>query len=309
MSTQKSKNPLESVISTQQINDYVKESLISAGAGRPAKVVATPVVKKSVVKMIKEALVTLPRTFLLKTERLSGTAKTVHENLYRAYVEAFNKVSIKLDTAHKEEANPNNSEFRNGKLDQTYNLNSVKLHELYFTNISCMDSEIATGAVPYMRFARDFGTFDNWQFDFMACAMSARNGWAVTVYEPYRDTYMNIVIDGHSAGIPLGAIPVLVLDMWEHAFRDYPDDKKAYISAMMQEFNWSVVEARMVVAERSSLPAIYQIAPIVNGQPEMMLTAADKAMNPPIPTNAPNAPGANVPPQPEAPWGAATYRE
>jgi Fe-Mn family superoxide dismutase len=106
-------------------------------------------------------------------------------------------------------------------------------------------------SLAYMRLARDFGTFDDWQIDFVACALSARNGWAVTVYNCFLDRFMNVVIDLHNINIPLNCYPVIVLDMWEHAyFRDYLSDKQKYVFAMMKELNWEVIEDRVSRADK-----------------------------------------------------------
>lgn len=221
---------------------------------------------------LKEALILLPKSFLMKTEFLSSKAKQAHEALYKSYIEAFNKCSSLLDTANAEEAGANHSPYRSLKVDEQWNLNAVKLHELYFTNISDAASQISVDAIPFMRLARDFGTFDRWQFDFRACAMSAREGWAVTYYEPYRNCYVTCIVDGHNTGIPLCGIPIIVMDMWSHSYyRDYMDDKKSYINAMMRELNWNVIEARMVVAERANIDAVFKIQPIVNTVPDRIL--------------------------------------
>lgn len=255
---------------------------------------------KAIKNVIKEALVAIPQTFNLNTERLSDATKRVHEQLYNSYVDAFNKSSSAIDGSNKHEANVNFSEYRSLKLDENYNLNAIKLHELYFYNISDQASEISVDALPYMRLSRDFGTFENWQFDFMAACRSAKSGWAVLVYEPYKNTYMNVVVDSHNVGLPLAAVPVLVMDMWEHAYVcDYENDKNDYIVAMMREINWNVVEARMALAEKSELDALYMIKPVYNSVPQEML---DNAMSPPI--DQVNAPGevevpATTPPGPE----------
>jgi Fe-Mn family superoxide dismutase len=230
--------------------------------------------KKTDSSVIKEAQVVTPDSFVIKTEKLSMRTKESHVNLYRDYIDKFNKTSSKLDTANKHEAGNNNSDYRSLKIDECYNLNAIKLHELYFDNISDLASEIAVDSLPYIKFSRDFGNFENWQFDFIACALSAREGWVVTVYEPYKNVYMNVCVDGHAVGIPLGSIPVLALDMWSHSYyRDYESDKKPYIVAMMKEINWDVVEARMTVAEKSDLNAIYAIKPIYNNNPEKILNS------------------------------------
>ncbi len=232
---------------------------------------------------LQEALVAIPRNFILKTERLSKGAKEAHFNLYKKYVDSFNKASSELDAVNKRNANSNQSSFRSFKIDENYNLNGMKLHELYWSNISDVQSEISTDSLPYMRFVRDWGTFENWQIDFISTAMSARTGWAICFYEPYKNAYMNVIVDGHNKGVPIGAIPIVVMDMWEHAyFKDYLDDKKSYLIGMMKELNWNVIEARMKVAEQSNLNLIYKITPIINDGPEKLLTAAEKAEQLPI---------------------------
>jgi Fe-Mn family superoxide dismutase len=233
---------------------------------------------------LNEALVITPRGFVLKTENLSKHTKESHEALYRKYTDTFNRVSSELDGSNKFSADSFSSLYRAFKLDECTNLNAIKLHELYFGNISDLVSEIGLDSLPYMKLARDYGSFDNWQFDFMACAMSSREGWAITVYEPYKNCYMNVCIDGHGEGVPVGAVPVAVMDMWSHAFfRDYNIDKKAYLVAMMREFNWDVIEARMIVAERSELNTLYKILPTYKDEAQKLLNQAQQ----PLPSNAP----------------------
>jgi Fe-Mn family superoxide dismutase len=235
---------------------------------------------ESTKKLIKEAINIIPQSFSIKTERLSDAAKKAHEQLYKTYVEAFNKSSSALDAVNVFEANSNKSEYRSQKIDETYNFNAAKLHELYFYNIGDQASEISVDALPYMRLSRDFGTFEKWQFNFLAACKAARSGWAILVFEPYRNVYMNCIIDSHDQHIPVGAIPVLVMDMWEHAyFLDYQANKDDYIVSMLREVNWNVVEARMMLAEKSDLSALYMIRPVYNTQPQDMLNTAS---TPPI---------------------------
>ena len=87
-------------------------------------------------------------------------------------------------------------------------------------------------SLAFMRLERDFGTFDEWQKDFIACCMSSRNGWAITVYNAFLNRYVNIVVDLHSLNVPINCYTIIVMDMWEHSYyRDYLNDKKTYIYA------------------------------------------------------------------------------
>ena len=172
---------------------------------------------------------------------------------FENYVETLNDVSAQLDTANREEANSNHSNFRSLKIDEVYNCNAAFLHALYFENISDLHSKVNMDSLAFIRLERDFGTFDAWQKDFIACSMSSRNGWAITVYNGFLKRYMNVVVDLHNINIPINCYPVIVMDMWEHAYyRDYLNGKKSYIFAMMKQFNWSVIENRFKDGEKIS---------------------------------------------------------
>jgi len=264
-------------LSSKKIN---KDLLSEKNKATASKVSLAEAVKRAR-GVIKEALVAMPQSFSLNTEKLSDITKRTHQQLYSTYVDVFNKTSAALDGADVHQSNRYSSSFRSLKLDEAYNLNAIKLHELYFHNISDQASEISVDALPYMRLARDFGTFENWQFDFMACCKASRNGWAVLVHEPYKNVYMNVVIDSHDAGLPMGAVPILVMDMFEHAYMvDYETAQDDYIVAMMREVNWNVVEARMALVEQAELTALYMIRPVYNAVPQEMLDSASTA--PPI---------------------------
>lgn len=292
MSTNKPSAPAPTTFSSivGDMEKIITESLERVMPSIPAKPAAAPAkqqvsTNKKVAKaVLSEGMVVTPKGFLLKTEKLSAKTKEMHELIYKACVTAYNKASMVLDAASKEEANSSFSNYRSASMDAVYNLNGVKLHELYLGNISDLDSTITLDSIPYIKISRDYGTFENWQLDFMAACMSSRNGWVVTVYDTFKRGYNNVVIDDCDRGIPLGAIPVIVMDMNEHAFnRDYGIDKRSYIVAMMRELNWAVIEARITVAERSQLQDLWMILPLVNSQPTVMLnTAAAQAAPVPV---------------------------
>lgn len=191
------------------------------------------------------------KPFDINTEFLTKKNIASHKELYDNYVSSFNRISAELDAVNRDDANLNHSLFRSLKVDEAYNLNALWLHELYFSNISDLRSEIAMDSIAYMRLERDFGSFDAWQKDFIACALSARNGWVVTGYHMYLQRYVNMVIDLHSLNHLVGMYPVIVMDVWEHAYyRDYLKDRKTYVYAMMKELDWSVISDRFNRSEK-----------------------------------------------------------
>lgn len=202
-------------------------------------------------KKLDESLVAQEKVFDVKTDYLSTSNFNNHLELYKDYIANFNKISIELDAADRSNINSNNSAFRNLKNDETYNMNAAYLHELFFANIGDNNSRINMDTLAYMRLTRDFGTFDAWQKDFMACALSSRCGWAITYLNTYTQTLMNCSIDLHSKNVPAGMYPVIVMDMWQHSYyKDYLKDAKTYLIAMMKQLRWPVIEKRIEKSDK-----------------------------------------------------------
>ena len=200
---------------------------------------------------LNEAYVVESPKFDLKTELLSKKTKESHQELLEGYVKTLNTISAKLDTADRDASNLNHSEFRSLKLDEIYNCNAAFLHGLFFQNISDLNSTISMNSLSYMRIERDFGSFDSWQRDFVACCMSARNGWGVMGYSTMLKRYINTFIDLHSLNSMIGFQPIIIMDCWEHSYyRDYLKDRKSYVYGMMKELDWNTIENRIKVADK-----------------------------------------------------------
>ena len=239
------------------INDLIKnaiaETLEEKGLLPNGERKSSAVINSDTSNVISEAYVAEAGKFNLNTELLSEKTKGAHQELLEGYVKNLNKISAKLDGVDKSSANLNSSEFRSLKIDETYNHNAAFLHGLYFENISDLNSQVTVDSLTYMKLARDFGTFDKWQEDFVACCLSARNGWAVTFYNPNLRRYMNTVIDLHSQNVMIGVMPIIVMDCWEHSYyRDYLKDRKTYVYGMMKELDWSVIDKRVKISQKLS---------------------------------------------------------
>jgi Fe-Mn family superoxide dismutase len=226
-----SKNPIKNL--DDIINSSVKNSV--AGA------VATLGVSK-----LNEAYVVEQKPFTQVSENISQKTKDAHTSLYKGYVDSLNKISAELDSVDRGEADSRHSSFRNLKENETYNLNATMLHEMYFANCFDPHSEVFMDSLAFMRLQRDFGTFDDWQRDMIACAMASREGWAVTGYSFFLKRFVNTVFDLHSNNVMVGFMPIIVVDMWSHSYhRDYLNDKKSYVVAVLKELNWNVIEKRV----------------------------------------------------------------
>lgn len=197
-------------------------------------------------QVFEEAYVAQNKSYSMTTGYLSEPAKKNHEQIYKNYTEILTRVSVEVDSVDKENISSAHSQYRSVKKDEIYNLNAVYLHELFFANCFDPNSELFQDSNVFMYVSRDWGTFDMWMKDFMAAALASRSGWVICGYSLFLKRFINVSVDSHDQGMPAGIIPILVIDMWEHAYvRDYGSDKKAYLTAMMREISWDVVEDRV----------------------------------------------------------------
>lgn len=205
---------------------------------------------KNIATKLDESYVAEAKPYKQVSELSSQKSKDAHTTLYKNYVATLNDVSAELDTAPRDAANSRSSEYRSLKLDETFNLNATWLHELFFANCFDPHSEIFMDSKAFLRLERDFGTFEDWQKDFIACAMSCGDGWAVMGYNIFLKRFVNTMICDHSKDVMIGLYPLIVVDMHEHAYyRDYLSDKKSFLNAQMREFNWNTIEERFLRAE------------------------------------------------------------
>lgn len=195
---------------------------------------------KGQVRIQKEAYVVQPKSYKQLTDASSKKTKEAHKSLYEGYAKKLTEVSSKIDSATDADT------IRNLKIEESFLLNAVYLHELFFSNCFNSTSELYQETLSFIRLQRDWGTFDKWMDEFQKCAAASRNGWVVCAYNTYLKKLQNVCIDSHNVNVPLGTIPIIVIDTWEHSyFADFGIDKEAYVVAMMREIDWDVIEERM----------------------------------------------------------------
>ena len=197
------------------------------------------------------AYVLQPKSYSIDTDIISSKALSANIADFENTVKVANEISAKLDSADKAAANYKDSDFRELKCAEAQILTDAFLTSLHLDNMADPTSQVAMDSIAYMRLARDFGTFDDWQKDFIACAMSARNGYAVTVYNGFLNRYMNLMVDDSSLGLLYNCFPVICLSVKESFyFRDYLNDRRSYVFAMMKELKWSLIEKRIKKADK-----------------------------------------------------------
>ncbi|MCL2673929.1 MAG: superoxide dismutase [Defluviitaleaceae bacterium] len=185
-----------------------------------------------------------PTPFVYDTAAVSQKQFDEHMKLYQGYVTKVNAITAVLNTDdYQAQANAVSSRYRGLKQGESFALAGTILHELYFQNMSAKLSDPCEKTL--MVLEDSFGSFDTWLEDFIACATSAR-GWCILSYEQRTKTFRNIMQDTHDNGAVACAYPLLVLDMYEHAyFLDYGTDKAAYINKFIASINWNAVSKRL----------------------------------------------------------------
>ena len=122
------------------------------------------------------------------------------------------------------------------------------LHEYYFSNLRRgAEPSPARGSGLAQAVAESFGSLETWKADFQAIGGMRGIGWAILFQDPVTGRLTNQWITLHQDGIPAGFKPLLVMDVWEHAYmRDYKATEKAkYIEAFFRNVDWQVVERRL----------------------------------------------------------------
>ena len=165
--------------------------------------------------------------------------KEHHDVLYAGYVKKVGEIEEKLHTVDISTANATYSDLRALKLEETFALNGVKLHEGYFDNMQQGGSE-CSGKIREM-IERDFGSYQSWEDEFRATGLAGR-GWVVLAYDLDEQRLRTILCDSHNHGGVWNSIALFIMDIYEHAyFMDYGTGRKAYIDAFFKNLNWEHV--------------------------------------------------------------------
>lgn len=189
-----------------------------------------------------------PREYsLYELEGFSSRAIAVHLDLYRGHVDTVNRL-LAARAAAEPRNGPRNGEPGGNTGDVfAFEYNGMVLHELFFEGLT---TALGTYPPPDGAFARaaerSFGGVDAWKRDLRALAATPRPGWALCALDRSSRRLFNVWIDLHELGLPAHTDPVLVVDLWEHAWiSDFePAQRGDYIDLMLTQTDWQVVEKR-----------------------------------------------------------------
>jgi len=181
---------------------------------------------------------------LIGMKGFSETLLNNHFTLYQGYVTNTNKLLDSLGAMLKEGkvATPEYAEL---KRRLGFEFNGMRLHEYYFENLGGKGALDKSGKLG-KKLAEEFSSCEDWERDFRGTASMRGIGWAILYQDNITGRLINQWINEHETGHPAGCTPLLVLDVFEHAFMiDYGLKRADYIEAFFTNINWSAVEARL----------------------------------------------------------------
>ena len=181
---------------------------------------------------------------IIGTEGFSEQLLRNHFTLYEGYVANTNKAvdSIVALLDQDKAATPEIAEImrRFG-----WEFDGMRLHELYFGNLKDGGSKLDMGSSLGQKIAQEFGSFERWEKHFRATGAMRGIGWVVLYQDDMTHTMYNVWINEHEGGHMAGAKPLLVMDVFEHAYMlDYGIKKADYINTFMNLIDWNAVSKR-----------------------------------------------------------------
>lgn len=178
-----------------------------------------------------------------KLKGISEKAIEEHLKLYGGYVKNTNTILAKIDEYAKD---AESNAYALGELQRRFGFefDGMRNHEYYFAHFEDGSSALDGKSGLKKAVEEEWGNFDLWLNRFKSIALTRGIGWAVLYYDSQSKRLLNTWVDEHHLGQLVGLSPILVLDMWEHAyFIDYtPAEKKKYVEAFFENLNWANVE-------------------------------------------------------------------
>jgi len=214
-----------------------RQVLLAAAATTAAAIVTDPTAAHAATKAIPMTYDPKPMPF--DPSAIKGlSAKLLtshHDNNYTGAVKRLNAIAAQLKTL--DWATAPNFTINGLKREELVAMNSMLLHELYFSNLG---SGGAPGGALARALERDFGSVEAWRNEFAAMgkAQGGGSGWVLLCHAPRDNRLMNSWAADHTMTVA-GATPILALDMYEHAYHmDYGAKAAGYVDAFMSAINW-----------------------------------------------------------------------
>jgi Fe-Mn family superoxide dismutase len=181
---------------------------------------------------------------LIGMKGFSETLLNNHFALYQGYVTNTNKLLETLDQMLKDNRS-GTPEYVELKRRLGWEFNGMRLHELYFDNLGG-DGELGRNSFLTMKIVESYGSYDAWEKEFRTVGAMRGIGWTILYMDPVSGRLINFWINEHDVGHPVGFEPLLIMDVFEHAFiTDYGLKRADYIDAFFRNIKWTKISSRI----------------------------------------------------------------
>ena len=182
-------------------------------------------------------------TNLLGMNGFSDDLLTQHFTLYQGYVKNTNTLNDKLEALMKG-GKDRTPDYAGLKRMYGWEFDGMRLHEYYFENLGGK-SPLDPKSDLYKALVDQYGSYEKWKQDFAATGLIRGIGWAILYEDRHTGRLTNTWVNDHNLGHLAGAKPLLVMDVWEHAYiTEYGLNRGKYIEAFFKNIDWDVVGKR-----------------------------------------------------------------
>lgn len=184
-------------------------------------------------------------------EGLSQKLIDEHWKLYEGYVTNSNLLNKLIWDVLESKKELNNAEQSEIQRRLGFEYNGMVLHETYFEALK-KGVEFPSSSQLASKLSDDFGSFERWKKQFLEIGKFRGVGWVVLSLDPLTKRLQNFWVTDHEDGNVAGFIPILAMDVWEHAYvLDYGSSsaagvgRAAYLKTYFKNINWDVVSKRL----------------------------------------------------------------
>jgi len=181
------------------------------------------------------------------------TMKLHHDKHHQGYVDGLNKTLKAMADMRAAGGEVNTALLTGLQEDLTFNGSGHLLHSTFWATMSAKGGGQASGQVGEA-ITKQFGSFAAFQLQFSKAAASVKgSGWAILAYEPVGDKLMILQVKQHDLQTVFLAVPLLPLDVWEHAYYlKYKNMRADYIKAWWNVAHWPAVDAAFQAARKAA---------------------------------------------------------
>jgi Fe-Mn family superoxide dismutase len=188
-------------------------------------------------------------SYLVEMQGISKEVVQMHLKLYEGYVKQANLLDEELGRSTLSAA-----EYGALKRRYDWEYDGMRLHELYFGNLGG-DGKLSPSSSLAKALAKQWGTLEAWKRDFILTGSIRGIGWAILYADRQTGKLSNVWVDDHHIGHPAGSAPILVMDLFEHAYiTQYGLDRGAYINAFFSNLDWDAPLSRYDAVSASINP-------------------------------------------------------